>query len=133
MDGQRYDNARADVELLLTQHPNSPLVGEARSLIGEVLHLQGRHEEAASAYEAAARTAPGTELAARALEEEGNCLAEVGDLSHAMGKYIEALPDHPSPLSVQRSLERVRRRFTALRAVEPGSKAYAFGNGKEHD
>lgn len=132
MESRRYDEARSDVERLLKEYASSELSGEARSLVGEVLHLQGHHSEAAQAYELVATTVPGTELAARALEEEGNCLAEMGDFSHAMGKYIEALPDHPSPLSVQRSLERVRRRFSALRAVEPGSKAYAFGNRFEH-
>jgi TolA-binding protein len=127
-EGQRYEDAKADATRLLKQYGKSEMAGEAQSLLGEVLHLEGRHAEAAQAYEQVAVRWPGTALAARALEGEGSCLAELGDLSRAMGKYIEALADHPDPMSVQRSLERVRKRFSAMRAVEPGSKAYAFEN-----
>jgi tetratricopeptide (TPR) repeat protein len=127
-DGQRYEDAEADAKRLLKDYPTSELAPDAQLLLAEVLHLESRHPEAVAAYQVVADRWPRTAMAARALEGEGRCLAELGDLSRSMGKYIEALADHPDPMSVQRSLERVRRRFTALRAVEPGSKAYAFGN-----
>jgi len=132
-EGRRFDEAKAYAERLLRDYDHSELASEAQSLIGEILHLEGRHGEAVKAFAAVNERWPRTEAAARALFEEGNCLAETGDLSLAMGKFIEALPDHPDPMSVQRSLERVRRRFSALRNVEAGSKAYAFGAGRfEH-
>ncbi len=130
-DNRRYEEANAYATRLLKEYGQSELAPEAQSAIGSALHLEGKHGDAIQAYQVVADRWPRTAEAARALLEEGNCLAETGDLSHAIARYIEALPDHPDPISVQRTLERVRRRFTAQRMLATGSKAVAFGRGHE--
>lgn len=132
-EGRRFADAKTDASRLLQEYPASDKAAEAQSLLAEVLHMEGRHADAVQAYQTVVEKWPRTEIAARALEEEGNCLAELGDFSKAMEKYIAALPDHPDPMSVQRSIERVRRRFDALQLVEAGSKAYAFGGAFERE
>jgi len=128
-DARRWEDARAHARAVLERAGDGDEHPEALAILAGTYHLEGRHAEAARAYEQVAGRFPGTEGAARALFEAGNCLAEQGDFGHAMARYLESLPEHPDPLAVQRSLERVRRRFTALRATEPGSKALAFGAG----
>jgi TolA-binding protein len=132
-DARRFANAETDATRLLKEYPASEKAPEAQSLLGEVLHMEGHHADAVQAYQTVVERWPRTEIAARALEEEGNCLAELGEFGKAMEKYIAALPDHPDPMSVQRSIERVRRHFAALHDVEAGSKAYAFGGANEHE
>lgn len=127
LDDRRYDEATTYATRVLMEYPGSDQGPEAQFLIGESLHFQGRCTEAVKAYDLVPSLAPRSELAARALFEAGNCLAEDGDFAHAIARYIECLPDHPDPLSVQRSLERVRKRFTALRTSRtPVSKEAAF-------
>jgi tetratricopeptide (TPR) repeat protein len=132
-EGRRFADARDSASRLLKEYPATEKAPEAQSLLAEILHMEGRHAEAVQAYQAVVEKWPRTEIAARALEEEGNCLAELGDFARAMDKYIAALPDHPDPMSVQRSIERVRRRFSAVHVTEAGSKAYAFGGAFERE
>ena len=81
LDNRRYDEATAYATRVLLEYPESDQGAEAQFLIGEALHFQGRCAEAAKAYDLVPARAPRTELAARALFEEGNCLAEDGDSS----------------------------------------------------
>jgi TolA-binding protein len=130
-ENRRYEEAKAYALRLQNEYSGSALAPEAQSIVGEVLHLEGRHAEAVKAYQVVSNKWPRTERAARALFEAGNCLAEVGDLSHAIGHYIESLSDHPDPLSVQRNLERVRRRFTAVRQTASATaKEAAFDRNR---
>jgi tetratricopeptide (TPR) repeat protein len=127
IDNRRFDEAKTYATRVVLEYPESDQDPEAQFLIGESLHLVGRHPEAVKAYEVVSFRWPRTELAARALFEAGNCLAEDGDLTHAIARYLECLPDHPDPMSVQRNLERVRKRFTAMRlSAVPITKEAAF-------
>lgn len=123
VDGGRYEAARDHAQRLLDEYPDSDLAPEAQSLVGTALHLAGRHADAVKAYQAVAERWPRTEAAARALFEAGNCLSEGADYAHAIARYLESLPDHPEPMLVQRSLERVRRHFAAERAIQFGRQA----------
>lgn len=123
VDGGRYEAARGHAQRLLDEYSDSDLAPEAQSLVGTALHLAGRHADAVKAFQAVAERWPRTEAAARALFEAGNCLAEGADYAHAIARYLESLPDHPEPMLVQRSLERVRRHFAAERAIQFGRQA----------
>jgi tetratricopeptide (TPR) repeat protein len=129
LDGRRFEPAREHARGVLERYVDSDEAPEALALVADTYHLEGRHAEAARSYEDVANRWPATEAAARALFEAGNCLAEQGDYAHAMARYIESLPQHPDPLAVQHNLERVRKRFSAQRSVETGSKAIAFARG----
>lgn len=129
LENRKYERARTSALRILKEYPESELAHDAQYLLGTAFHLEGKHVEATKAFEEVAARWPGTAEAARALADAGNCLAEQGDLGLALARYIEALPEHPDPLAVQKSLERVRRRFTAEREMKPGSKAVAFGPG----
>lgn len=122
-DGGRYEAAIDHAQRLLDEYTDSDLAPEAQSLVGTALHLAGRHADAVKAFQAVAERWPRTEAAARALFEAGNCLAEGADYAHAIARYLESLPDHPEPMLVQRSLERVRRHFAAERAIQFGRQA----------
>lgn len=126
LEAGRNEAARGHGERLLRDYPTSDEVPDTLALVGSTLHLDGKHGEAVKAYETLAERFPGTVAAARALHEAGNCHAEQGDYSHAIARYLAALPTHPDPMNVQRSLERVRRTSSAQRAMAPGSKAVAF-------
>lgn len=126
LDSRRYDAARTVASRLIVDYPDSELGAEAQTLLARAFQLEGRLPEATRAFEALAERWPRSEAASRALYEAGNCLAEQGDFGHAIARYIESLPEHPDPMLVQKSLERARRHFSALRSMKPGSKAYAF-------
>ena len=124
--GRRYEAARSDAGRLLSAYPTSPFAPDAQLVVGQAFQLEGRLHEATQAFDALSDRWPGTPIAARALYQAGNCLADEADYGHAIARYIEALPDHPDPTEVQESLDRARRHFTALSEMKPGSHAYAF-------
>lgn len=127
MEQRRYVDARAHAGQLLARHPHSELAPEAQLLVGNTLQLEGKDLEAAEAYEAIAERWPRTVIASRALFEAGNCRNRLADYNQAIARYIEALPEHPEPMQIQRNLERVRRKLDDLRALPTGSREYAFG------
>lgn len=128
LERRKYERVRTLSERLLAEYGDSENARDAQYLVGTAFHLEGRHQDAQQAFDAVAHRWPGTADAARALADAGSCFAEQGDLGLAMARYIEALPLHPDPLVVQKSLERVRRRYSAERDMLPGSKAFAFGH-----
>lgn len=127
LENRRYDQARDHAERLLQVYDHSPHAAEAQTLIAQSFHLEGNHREATAAFEEVAERWPGTPEAARALFEAGNCLGEQGEFGRALARYIESLPEHPDPMSVQRALDRARGKLSALQAMSPGSRAVAFG------
>lgn len=129
MEQRRFAGARAHANLLLSRYPHSELAPEARMLVGNTLQLEGRNREAAEEYEQIAERWPRTVIASRALFEAGNCRARLADYNQAIARYIEALPEHPEPMQIQRNLERVRQKLDDLRSIPTGSREYAFGLG----
>lgn len=126
VDARGYDKARDLARRLLEAWPASEEAPEAQAVVASTLHLQNRHEEAVTEWSLLAERFPGTPHAARALAESGHCLEEQFDYVHAIARYVESLPRHPDPFAVQKRLERVRRKFIAEQAKEPGSRAVAF-------
>jgi tetratricopeptide (TPR) repeat protein len=126
LENHRYEATRTSAQRVLDRYPDSELGADAQDLVAQSYHLEGKLTEATGAYELLAERWPRTPAAARALFEAGNCLAAQSDYGHAIARYIEALPEHPDPMQVQKSLERARKHFSAFRAMAPGSKAYAF-------
>lgn len=127
LEQRRYVDARAHAGRILARYPHSELAPEAQFLVGNTLQLEGKDLEAAEAYEAIAERWPRTVIASRALFEAGNCRNRLADYNQAIARYIEALPEHPEPMQIQRNLERVRRKLDDLRALPTGSREYAFG------
>lgn len=126
VDARRYDEARELARRLVTEWPESDEAPEAHAVVASTLHLQGHHADAVKAWSSMAERFPGTPHAARALAESGHCLEEQFDYVHAIARYVESLPRHPDPFAVQKRLERVRKKFSAEQAKEPGSRAVAF-------
>lgn len=126
VEARLYDRARDDAARILSTWPSSDEAADAQALVASTLHLQGRHAEAVVAWEELAERFEGTPAAARALAEAGHCLEEQADFVHAMARYLQSLPQHPEPFAVQKRLERVRRKFVAEQAKQPGSPSVAF-------
>jgi TolA-binding protein len=129
LDARSYERARAHAERLVDAFPQAAAAADARTLVGSTYHLEGRHADAARAFEAVAKGWPDTEVAAHALFEAASCQVELADFDRAIASYIAALPRHPNPQLLQRGLEKARRQLTALRAMAPGSKEVAYGPG----
>lgn len=129
LDARRYVPAREHARKLLERYPQSELGPEAQAMIGRSFQLEGRLKDATTAFETLADRWPETEQAARALAMAGDCHFETGDYGRALARYIASLARHPDPMLVQKSLERARRRFSAQRELEPGSKTFAFYGG----
>lgn len=127
LEQRRHADARAHAQLVLSRYPHSEQAPEALMLIGNAWLLEGNTLEAARSYELIAERWPKTVVAARALFEAGNCRSRLADYNLAMARYIEALPEHPEPMQIQRNIERVRLRLEELRLVPTGSIRYAFG------
>lgn len=126
VDARMYERARDDAARLQTTWPASDEVADAQALIASTLHLEGRHADAIVAWEELATRFEGTPAAARALAEAGHCLEEQADFVRAIARYLQSLPQHPEPFAVQKRLERVRQKFIAEKAKQPGSAAVAF-------
>jgi len=92
-------------------------------------HISGRHADAIAAYDKVERKYHGTQKAAEALYEKGNCLAELGDDDGAVKSYTQALARHDSPDAVQFALERAERRLDRARAVNPRNMAAVWDRG----
>jgi tetratricopeptide (TPR) repeat protein len=129
MDRGEYHDARTAAAEVISRWPQSPLAPAAALLSAASYHLSGRHAEAIAEYDKVERKYHGTQKAAEALYEKGNCLAELGDDEGAVKSYTEALARHDSPDAVQFSLERAERRLDRGRAVNPRNMAAVWDRG----
>ena len=91
--------------------------------------ISGRHADAITAYDKVERKYHGTQKAAEALYEKGNCLAELGEDEGAVKAYTAALARHDSPDAVQFALERAERRLDRSRAVNPHNYSAVWDRG----
>ena len=129
LDRGEYHDARTAAAELMSRWPGSPLAPAAALLSASSYHISGRHADAIAAYDKVERKYHGTQKAAEALYEKGNCLAELGDDEAAVKSYTEALARHDSPDAVQFSLERAERRLDRSRAVNPSNHAAVWDRG----
>ena len=140
-DGAQLKIARALVELgelhdarvaageVESRWPQSPLAPAAALLAASTYHLAGRHAEAIAAYDKVEKKFHGTQKAAEALFEEGNCLVETGNDTDAVQAFTSALVRHDSPDVVQYALERAQRRLERGRAVNPRNMSAVWDRG----
>src|SRR5258708_34462812 len=119
LDRGEFHDARAAAAELQSRWPKSKLASAAALLSASSYHLSGRHEDAIAAYDKVERKYHGTQKAAEALFEKGNCLAERGDDEGAVKAFTAALVRHDSPEAVQFALERAERRLDRGPAVNP--------------
>jgi tetratricopeptide (TPR) repeat protein len=129
LDRGDYHDAYAAAAELQSRWPGSPLAPAAALLAASTHHLAGRHEEAIAAYDRVAARYHGTQKAAEALFEKGNCLVELGDDASAVQAYTAALVRHDSPDVVQFALDRAQRRLERGRAVNPRNLSAVFDRG----
>jgi tetratricopeptide (TPR) repeat protein len=129
LDRGEYHDARAAAADLMSRWPKSPLAPAAALVSASSYHISGRHADAIAAYDKVERKYHGTQKAAEALYEKGNCLAELGDDDAAVKSYTEALARHDSPDAVQFALERAERRLDRARAVNPRNMAAVWDRG----
>jgi tetratricopeptide (TPR) repeat protein len=120
------EQARTEARALLERWPASPAAAEARLVTARALARDGRVDAAVAAYEEAARTAGGGQLAALAREAAADLLAGDGRLDRALALYAAALDGHPNPAAVRTSLEATRRRREAQGVARPGDRAAAL-------
>ena len=119
LDQGQFHDARTAASELQRRWPKSSLAAGAALLAASTYHLSGRHADAIAAYDAVERKFHGTQKAAEALFEKGNCMAEIGDDEGAVKAYTAALPRHDSPDAVQYALERAERRLQRGSPVNP--------------
>ena len=132
LDLGSLDAARASARELQSRWPSSPRAAAAALLFASTFHLDGRHEDAISAYDKVAAKYPGTRESAEALYEKGNCLAELGDDPGAVRAYTSALAHHDSPDAVQYALLRAQQRLARGQAVNPRNMAAVWDRGVAH-
>jgi TolA-binding protein len=129
LDQGQFHDARTAASELQRRWPKSPLAAAAGLLSGASYHLSGRHADAIAAYDAVERKYHGTQKAAEALFEKGNCLAELGNDDAAVKAYTSALARHDSPDAVQFALERAERRLQRSSPVNPHNQAAVWDRG----
>src|SRR5205085_3801072 len=114
-----FHDARSAAAELQSRWPASKLAPKSALLAASTFHLSGRHDEAVAEYAKVESKYSGTQAAAEALFEKGNCLAEQGDDDAAVVAYTSALVRHDSPDVVQYALSRAERRLQRGKAVNP--------------
>lgn len=129
LDRGDFHDARAAASELQSRWPQSPLAPAAALLAASTYHLAGRQDEAIAAYDRVAARYQGTQKAAEALFEKGNCLVEQGNDADAVQAYTAALVRHDSPEVVQFALERAQRRMDRGRAVNPRNMSAVWDRG----
>jgi len=129
LDRGEFHDARAAAAELQSRWPKSKLGPAAALLSASSYHLSGRHQDAIAAYDKVERKYHGTQKAAEALFEKGNCLVELGDDEAAVKAYTAALVRHDSPEAVQFALARAERRLDRGRAVNPHNYAAVWDRG----
>ncbi len=129
LDRGEFHDARAAAAELQSRWPKSKLGPAAALLSASSYHLSGRHQDAIAAYDKVERKYHGTQKAAEALFEKGNCLVELGDDEAAVKAYTAALVRHDSPEAVQFALARSERRLDRGRAVNPHNYAAVWDRG----
>ncbi len=129
LDRGDFHDARAAASELQSRWPQSPLASAAALLAASTFHLAGRQDEAIAAYDRVEARFHGTQRAAEALFEKGNCLVEQGNDSDAVQAYTAALVRHDSPDVVQFALDRAQRRIDRVRAVNPRNMSAVWDRG----
>src|SRR5947209_5459035 len=102
---------------------------DARTAAFELQRRWPKSPLAAAADDAVERKYHGTQKAAEALFEKGNCLAELGNDDAAVKAYTSALARHDSPDAVQFALERAERRLQRSSPVNPHNQAAVWDRG----
>jgi tetratricopeptide (TPR) repeat protein len=123
---KNWEQARTEARILRERWPQSPEADEAQLLTAQAWALEGRPEEALSAFLATVDRRPAPAVAALALEGAAQLQAEAGRLDKAIDLYSQALAGHPNQEALRTSLERVRERREAARTVRPGDRDAAL-------
>jgi tetratricopeptide (TPR) repeat protein len=118
--------ARATVDDMLLRWPASERRGAAAFLRASSYLVEGDREKALQAFQDVGAEFKGTAYGARALQEAGGLYAEKGEYRKAIEAFLAALNDHPEPIAVQYSLERVRMRMEKTRPADPSDRAAVF-------
>jgi tetratricopeptide (TPR) repeat protein len=125
-----YPQVRTEARILLERWPTHPLAEEAQLLTGQAWVLEGRPEEALSAFQALVDRGPRRDMLARALEGQAHIHAQAARFDRAIELYERALPIHPNPDAIRTNLAAVRDRRAKAMPEAPGDRASAFDAGK---
>lgn len=112
----RFAEAESAVRQVLQQAPN---VDVAHAMLGHLMHLQRRPQEAAAALLQAGKLAPGN---AQHMFQAALMLDESGDLLRAQEAFTEALARAPDAVPVMAQLLFVRRRLCRWQDIDALSR-----------
>jgi tetratricopeptide (TPR) repeat protein len=122
-----YRQVRTEARLLLDRWPTHPLAEEAQLLTAQAWVLDGRSEEALSAFQALVDRKPRDEILGRAFEGQAHIHAQAARFDRAIQLYERALPIHPNPDAIRTNLAAVQSRRKKAMPDVPGDRASAFG------
>ncbi len=108
---REFDQARAEVRLLLEKHKKDRIATEAMLLVANSYYVQGRYREAADSHKALLDIRPAEQIEARSLFEMGMCYQELGDYALAQKSYLAALKKHPRPDLVKIQLNSLQKQM----------------------
>lgn len=94
-----YDEVLADAAKFQQEHPRGVMTAEVLSLKGDCLSAQNKTQEAADAYQGAAKKAGSDEVLEYALLGASKALQKTGDwdaVSKLWQDFIQQKPDHPN-------------------------------------
>lgn len=121
-----YEQARTEARSLAQRAPESGFVPRALFLVATSFQLEGDWEPAIAAFEELERLHPGTELAARARYQIGQCQGSMKNWEAALESLLAALEVHPDPWRVQQDIARVRKHLAEHRKIMGNLRAHAI-------
>jgi len=94
-----YQTAEASLRQFLSEHPNDPLVSDARFWLGESLFVRGSYREAANEFLDSYSKFPQSAKAPDSLLKLGLSLHELGETEAACATYAELVRKYPAASS----------------------------------
>lgn len=91
-----YQTAEASLRQFLTEHPNDPLVSDARFWLGESLFVRGSYREAANEFLESYSKYPQNAKAPDSLLKLGLSLRELGETEAACATFAELVRKYPA-------------------------------------
>lgn len=91
-----YQTAEASLRQFLAEHPNDPLVSDARFWLGESLFVRGSYRDAASEFLEAYSKYPQNAKAPDSLLKLGLSLRELGETEAACATFAELVRKYPA-------------------------------------
>ncbi|HUU03220.1 MAG TPA: tetratricopeptide repeat protein [Myxococcota bacterium] len=124
---REFDQARAEVRLLLEKHKKGRIAAEAMLLVANSYYVQGRYREAAEAHQALLNIRPSEQIEARSLFEMGMCYQELGDYALAEKSYLAALKKHPRPDLVKIQLTSLQKQMIEEQGEKKEESPFSHG------